>query len=125
MGAGGGPARVPHNVAGMGEAHRLAGRHAEARLETAARLQRGHRDGGDLRPHQGRSRARRGAGLRRRAVTARWHCVAVAVATACASGRGRPTARAPPAPPAPPYPPSTPPPPPPPPPPRPPPPLPD
>src|SRR5712691_13290703 len=57
MGAGGGPAGLPHHHAGVGQAHRLARRHAEARLETAARLERGSRDGRDFRPDQGRAGA--------------------------------------------------------------------
>src|SRR2546426_9928210 len=40
----------------MGETDRVARRHAEARLEAAARLERGNGNGRHLRPHQGRTR---------------------------------------------------------------------
>src|SRR5947207_14824455 len=56
MGTGSGPARLSHDRAGMGEADRVARRHAEARLEAAARLERGNGNGRHLRPHQGRTR---------------------------------------------------------------------
>src|SRR2546426_9949010 len=57
MGAGRGSAGIPDDLAGMGETHRVARRHGEARLEAAARRQRRDRDGSWLRPHQGRPRA--------------------------------------------------------------------
>src|SRR2546427_31735 len=47
-------ARLPDHLPGMGEAHRLARRHAQARLEAAARLERGTGDGRHLRAHQER-----------------------------------------------------------------------
>src|SRR3989475_10221728 len=47
-------ARLPDHLPGMGEAHRLARRHAQARLEAAARLERGTGNGRHLRAHQER-----------------------------------------------------------------------
>src|SRR5881409_3882636 len=54
VGGGRRPARLPDHLSGVGEAHRLARRHAQARLETAARLERGTGNGRHLRAHQER-----------------------------------------------------------------------
>src|SRR6059036_3761428 len=62
MGASGGPTGIPHDHAGMGEAHRVARRHAEARLEAAARGERRDGNGSCVRPYQGRTRGRSGRG---------------------------------------------------------------
>src|SRR5688572_31137758 len=53
----------------MGEAHRVARRHAQAGLEAVARLERGNRDGSHLRPHQGGACLR----IRERVREATWH----------------------------------------------------
>src|SRR5438093_941518 len=84
MGAGGGPAGVPHDHEGVGEAHRVARRRAEARLEAAARFERGNRDGRHLRPDEGRARP---SGMTRRGLV-----IGVAVAAGCASRSGGPVA---------------------------------
>src|SRR5258708_33190834 len=83
MGAGRRPAGVPYDRTGMGEADRVAHRHAEARLEAAARLERGQRDGRRIRPHQGER-----VGIRlARAMRPRPLCIAAALTAACGSGR--------------------------------------
>src|SRR5260370_34269929 len=82
MGAGRRPAGVPYDRTGMGEADRVAHRHAEARLEAAARLERGQRDARRIRPHQGER-----VGIRlARAMRPRPLCIAAAPAAACGSG---------------------------------------
>src|SRR3989454_4106649 len=55
LGGGRRPARLPDHVPGMGEAHRLARRHAQARLEAAARLERGTGNGRHLRAQDRKS----------------------------------------------------------------------
>src|SRR5437763_16932486 len=76
----------------MGEAHRVARRYAQARLETAARRKRRDRDGGCLRPNQGGERTMIGRLL----------LAGTALTAACAAGtRGTPTAAAPALPPTP------------------------
>src|SRR5258708_19402708 len=83
VGAGRRPAGVPYHHARMGEADRVAHRHAEARLEAAARLERGQRDGRRIRPHQGER-----VGIRlARAMRPRPLCIAAALTAACGSGR--------------------------------------
>src|SRR5438034_2384065 len=70
----------------MGEADRVARRHAEARLEAAARLERGHGNGRHLRPHQGRTRFH---------MTRVPLALVAALAAACATRRGGGAAPAP------------------------------
>src|SRR3989449_11362409 len=60
VGASRGPAGIPDDHPGMGEAHRVARRYAQAWLEAVARRKRRDRDGGGLRPDQGRPRTRAG-----------------------------------------------------------------
>src|SRR5260370_7602946 len=67
----------------MAKADRVAHRYAEARLEAAARLERGQRDGRRIRPHQ-----RHRVGIRlARMMRPRPLCVAAALTAACGSGR--------------------------------------
>src|SRR3989454_3479477 len=66
----------------MGEAHRLARRHAQARLEPAARLERGTGDGRHLRAHQERPQGN----VRTVAMTRGMWSLGAAAAAACASG---------------------------------------
>src|SRR5437016_12092621 len=83
-------ARLPDHLPGMGEAHRLARRHAQARLETAARLERGTGNGRHLRAHQERPQA----SVSRGALTRGLWSLGAAAAAACASS-GHATAPAP------------------------------
>src|SRR5260370_24459196 len=67
----------------MGEADRVAHRHAEARLEAAARLERGQRDGRRIRPHE-----RHHVGTRLAPTQlVRALYAAAALTAACSSGR--------------------------------------
>src|SRR2546428_12647633 len=75
-------ARLPDHLPGMGEAHRLALRHAQARLETAARLKRGTGNGRHLRTHQERPQGN----VRTVAMTRGLWSLGAAAAAACASG---------------------------------------
>src|SRR2546425_9636378 len=91
MGAGGRPAGVPHDHAGVGEADRVARRHGEAGLEAAARFEGGNRDGPHLRPDEGRARP---SGMPRRLLV-----MGAALAAACASRSGGPVSASAPVPP--------------------------
>src|SRR5438046_10287344 len=79
MGTGSGPTGLSHDRARMGEAVRVACRHAEAWLEAAARLERGNRNGRHLRPHQSRTRF---------PMTRALPLLVAVLAAACASRRG-------------------------------------
>src|SRR5437016_12419863 len=82
LGGGRRPARLPDHVPGMGEAHRLARRHAQARLEAAACLERGTGNGRQLRAHQERPQG----SVRTVAMTRGLRSLGAALAAACASG---------------------------------------
>src|SRR3989440_49857 len=79
MGTGSGPTGLSHDRARMGEADRVACRHAEAWLEAAARLERGNGNGRHLRPNQSRTRF---------PMTRALPLLVAVLAAACASRRG-------------------------------------
>src|SRR5260370_5071704 len=83
MGAGRRPAGVPYDRTGMGEADRVAHRHAEARLEAAARLEGGQREGRGMGPHE---RPRVGTRLAPTQLVRALYAAA-ALTAACSSGR--------------------------------------